>query len=599
VEIQNADANRIKMIFQQVFSAYLYQNTSSMKHLFLLFFSFGLFTVCFATDYYVSPSGNDANAGDVGAPWQTLQYAVDQLQPGDILHVGPGSYNEKITLHVSGTATDRIEITGGFPNAIVDGTGLTTQNALIAISNQSYITISGLELQNNVMNDAQGILVEGNCQGITLSNNSIHDIHFSANPNDPADATTNAQPIIVFGTDPAQAISDLLIQGNQVHHCRLGYSEGVAVNGNVDGFTVGNNGVYALTNIGIVAIGHEGTCADPLLDQARNGTITGNTVHNCNSPYAACGGIYIDGAKAITIEQNSCYSNDYGIEVGCEHPGKTASEIMVRNNMVRLNAVTGIAFGGYDYPTNSGSVVNSYVYNNTLFKNDTIQDGNGEVTLSYAPNCLFENNIFFTNAQNRAVTVSTTIIGLHFNYNLYYNEALDSSNLIETTDGVFTLAEFQLAGLETNGLFGDPHFNLTTIDDWSFSLGFNSGSAAIDMGNPALTETEVGSQDFFNMVRILDFAIDIGASEFWEEGLTETELKTVIVDPNPTTGIAHIDAQGEYDAFTIIGLDGKQLATGKLINHEVNLSAFPNGVYVIRFSGTGGLAQSRVVKVSY
>ncbi len=171
--------------------------------------------------------------------------------------------------------------------------------------------------------------------------------------------------------------------------------------------------------------------------------------------------------------------------------------------------------------------------------------------------------------------------------------------MIETTDGVFTLAEFQLAGLETNGLFGDPHFNLTTIDDWSFSLGFNSGSAAIDMGNPALTETEVGSQDFFNMVRILDFAIDIGASEFWMEGLTETDLKAVVVTPNPTTGVARLDAQGDYATFTILGLDGKQLATGKLINQEVNLSAFPNGVYVIRFSGTAGLAQSRVVKGSY
>jgi len=570
-----------------------------MKHLFLLFFSFGLFTVCFATDYYVSPSGNNASTGSVGAPWQTLQYAVDQLQPGDILHVGAGSYNEKITLHVSGTATDRIEITGGFPNAIIDGTGLTSQNALIAISNQSYITINGLELQDNVMNDAQGILVEGNCQGITLSNNYIHDIHFSANPNDPADATTNAQPIIVFGSDPTQAISDLLIQSNQVLNCRLGYSEGVAVNGNVDGFIVQYNGVHSLTNIGIVAIGHEGTCADPLLDQARNGIISGNTVYNCNSPYAACGGIYIDGAKAITVDRNSCYGNDYGIEVGCEHPGKTASEIMVRNNIVRLNAVTGIAFGGYDYPANSGSVVNSYVYNNTLYKNDTIQDGNGEVTLSYAENCFFENNVFYTNNQLRAVTVTDTVVGLHFNYNLYYNEAHDSTDLIETTAGVFTLADFQLASQETNGLFGDPHFGFPVIDEWSFSMGFNNLSAVIDNGNPALTELEVGYQDFFNVDRILDFAIDIGASEFWMEGLAETDLKAVVVAPNPTTGIARLDAQGEYDTFSIIGLDGKELATGKLINREVNLSAFPNGVYVVRFSGTAGLAQSRVVKVSY
>ena len=295
-----------------------------MKHLFLLLFIFGLFTFSFATDYYVSPSGNDGNTGSVGAPWQTLQYAVDQLQPGDILHVGSGSYNEKITLNVSGTAGNPIRITGGFPLPVIDGSGLTSQNALIAITDQSYITINQLELQDNVMNDAQGILVEGNCQGITLSNNYIHDIHFSANASETADSSKNAQAIIVFGTDPAQAISGLLIERNSVFNCRLGYSEGIAVNGNVDGFIVRQNEVFSLTNIGIVAIGHEETCSDPLLDQARNGSITGNNVRYCNSPYAACGGIYVDGAKAVTIEGNSCYSNDYGIEVGLRTPRKNS-----------------------------------------------------------------------------------------------------------------------------------------------------------------------------------------------------------------------------------------------------------------------------------
>lgn len=569
-----------------------------MKHLFLLLLAFGSFTVSFAADYYVSPSGNDGNTGSVGSPWQTLQYAVDQLQAGDVLHVGAGSYNEKITLNVSGTAGNPIRITGGFPLPVIDGSGLTSQNALIAISNQSYITINQLELQDNVMNDAQGILVEGNCQGITLSNNYIHDIHFSANAADTANASTNAQAIIVFGTDPAQAISNLLIERNSVFNCRLGYSEGIAVNGNVDGFQVHDNDVYSLTNIGIVAIGHEGTCSDSLVDQARNGFITDNRVRYCNSPYAACGGIYVDGARAIIVERNSCYNNDYGIEVGCEHPGKTASEIIVRNNILRFNAYTGIAFGGYDYPGLSGSVEHSTVYNNTLFQNDTLQDGNGELALSYAPNCLFENNIFFTNDQNRAVTVSTTIIGLHFDYNLYYNEALDSSNLIETTDGQFTLAEFQLAGLETNGLFGDPVFNLSFISDDSFSMFWNVSSAVIDAGNPLHTYLECGFNDFFYSDRV-DGIVDIGASELWYEGLAETELKTVVVDPNPTTGIARLDAHDEYDTFTIIGLDGKQLATGKLINQEVNLSAFPNGVYVVRFSGRAGLAQSRIVKVSF
>ncbi len=75
--------------------------------------------------------------------------------------------------------------------------------------------------------------------------------------------------------------------------------EALSLNGNIDGFEINGNEIYNNTNIGIVAIGYEGECPDPNLDQARNGVIINNLVYQNPSAYDAAAGIYIDGGKNI------------------------------------------------------------------------------------------------------------------------------------------------------------------------------------------------------------------------------------------------------------------------------------------------------------
>src|SRR4051812_48525845 len=41
---------------------------------------------------YVSTTGNDRNAGTIGAPWLTLRYAVSRLKAGDTLYIRGGTY---------------------------------------------------------------------------------------------------------------------------------------------------------------------------------------------------------------------------------------------------------------------------------------------------------------------------------------------------------------------------------------------------------------------------------------------------------------------------------------------------------------------------
>lgn len=66
--------------------------------------------------------GNDKNDGSKGKPWQTLQYAVQKLKPGDTLYLRGGIYFEHVVVTLSGTAKQPVTIRS-YPGelAILDG----------------------------------------------------------------------------------------------------------------------------------------------------------------------------------------------------------------------------------------------------------------------------------------------------------------------------------------------------------------------------------------------------------------------------------------------------------------------------------------------
>jgi hypothetical protein len=71
-----------------------------------------------AGTYYVSPSGNDANAGTLAAPWRTVEKAIAMAQAGDTVLFREGTYRQTRVLGLSpitfrsGTATARIAYKG-------------------------------------------------------------------------------------------------------------------------------------------------------------------------------------------------------------------------------------------------------------------------------------------------------------------------------------------------------------------------------------------------------------------------------------------------------------------------------------------------------
>ena len=485
-----------------------------MKKISLIFFlqiiGYALFS---QTQYYVSSAGSNANDGtSIALAWKTIQHACDNATPNSVVNILAGTYPEKLEVNVSGNLGNTITFQNYNADVVtIDGASIAASGAMLGIYDQSYIIIKGLNITNNQEADAQGIVVEGNCQNIELWNNDISNINFSTNAGDPVSSTTNSQGLIVNGTDGNNAISNLILDGNTVHNCRTGFSEGLAINGNVDGFELRNNTVHHITNIGIDLIGHEGTAMTN--DQARNGLVKNNTVYNCISPYAPAGGIYVDGARDIIIENNRIYQCQWGIEIGCEHPGKSASNIKARNNLIYDNEDASISLGGFDYPMNSGKVTDCYISNNSCFRNDTNSGGvasvTGELSITYTENCVLENNIFYaTNAADIIMIVEAGSMNLSLNYNQFYMQGaveFEYASNTYTSFGAYQLG----AGQDANSIFSDPMFVNPALPD----LHLLSSSPGRDIGNPAFV-AGAGEEDIDAEARVQNSRVDIGADEF-------------------------------------------------------------------------------------
>lgn len=481
-----------------------------MKKIFLLLL-FLLPCGAYSQAFHVKKGGDDANSGSESAAWQSIQHAMDHATPGSTVHIHAGTYNERLYVNVSGTDNHYITFKNHQNDeVIIDGAGLSNA-ALIEIYDVHHVAIEGLIIRNNVQLDAVGILVNGACDHIRLKGNTVENIHFSANPAAVANENTNAQPIIVYGSDASHAITDLEIINNVVRNCRPGYSEALAVNGNVDGFVVSGNKVHDITNIGIDIIGHEGVCDNPALDQARNGVIRGNVVFNCQSPYATAAGIYVDGGAHLLIDRNTLYNNQWGIEIGCENVGTTTSDITVSNNFIYQNQSAGIALGGYDYPR-TGKVVDVRIVNNTLYNNDQSNDYTGEIYFFYTEDCSLQNNICYAK-NTRDYLFSTEDLtpsrNLKMNYNLWFIDG--QANIYWNKKDYGSLSEFTaVSSLEINGLFVDPQFVNSSLTDPDLHLRANS--TAINAGSPS-NLTWSRAEDFDGDVRVNGARIDIGADE--------------------------------------------------------------------------------------
>lgn len=469
--------------------------------------------------YYVSVSGDDANAGTLSLPWRHIQYALNRVGPGSTVNVLSGVYNEYVNFPTSGTAGNYIVLqnyAGQTP--VIDGAGLAISGevGLVSIVNKQYVKLIGFEVRNLKAGGVssafpQGISVRGNGAFIEIRNNKVHDIENSCKH-------CGAHGIAVYGRDPNASIHDLIIDGNEVYNGKFGWSESLVLNANVEKFTVSNNIVHDNDNIGIDLIGYEGENPNPAVDRARDGTVVGNIVYNISSygnpAYGnerSADGVYVDGATNIVIERNIIHDTNLGVEVASEHAGKDASYITVRNNFIYNNTQVGIAFGGYD--THRGYTDNCVFVNNTLYNNYTQRDWGGEIYIQYdTRNNIVKNNIIYANDARLFVdSWSSVMTGNVIDRNLFFALGGGSNGTWIWQNVTYTtFAAYQSAsGNDVTSLIGlDPLLVNLSIGD----LHIDTGSPAINAGEN-LPSSQMGTVDIDGDPRIIKKIVDIGADE--------------------------------------------------------------------------------------
>jgi hypothetical protein len=474
--------------------------------------------------YYVSTSGSDSAVGSQTAPWRTIQHAATSVKAGDTVNIRAGVYNEAVTPSVSGSAAAGSITFQSYPGetAVIDGTGLKVvngQSGLFNISNRDYITVSGLEIRNfTSTSDSQvpvGIYVSGADNQIQLLSNHVHNITTTA-PATADNCASNALGIAIYGSAAPASINNLTISGNEVDHNKTGCSETVTLNGNVENFTVVGNLIHDNNNIGIDAIGYEGTSPQAAYDRARNGTISGNTVYNITSfgnpdygnAYAA-DGIYVDGGTNIVIERNTVHDSDLNVELASEHKGKLTDYITLRNNLIYHGNSNGISIGGYD--SKRGGTDHCTIVNNTLYANDVKQTGSGEFQVQYyATNNVFKDNIVYAGASQDLFFnnyTSSESNPVDVDYNIYYSTDAANAQWIWNGKTYTGFAKYQSgAGKDAHSSFANPQFlSLTTPN-----LDVGSGSPAINTG-VVLGSSVNGTVDFAGNPRIVNGQINIGA----------------------------------------------------------------------------------------
>jgi hypothetical protein len=456
-----------------------------------------------STIFYVSTQGNDLNAGtDVIHAWRHIQKAFDSATPGSTVFVEPGKYNEKLTLHVSGTA-DAGPITfqadGPLGSVVISGRNKRGHH-LIDIANQSYVIISGFDLRDDLgVRDGSGIRIEGSASNIQVLGNRIHRIKGS-----------DAMGITVYGTDPVEGIHDLNIAGNEVYDCQPAHSEALTLNGNVYNFSVTGNTVHDVNNIGICFIGHEGTSPDAATDQARDGICSGNRVYKARSSYGDgyAAGIYVDGGRDIVVERNVVSESNLGLEVGCEHAGQTASGITVRDNVLFDNDKAGLAFGGYDVSV--GRVLDCQFLNNTFYHNDQKRKGNGELWVQWASGNTIANNLIVANRQGLLVDAEIGSVGNTSDDNLFFvDQRPGNAHFVWHGAEYDDYATYRSAsGQDAASRLTDPLLVAAAKSDFHLS----ANSPAINAGDPSFVPG-IGELDIDGQERVAGGRVDIGADE--------------------------------------------------------------------------------------
>ncbi len=454
-----------------------------------------------AADYYVATDGDDARDGlTPSTAWRTIQKAASTVPPGSTVNVRAGVYHEKVVVGVSGLPGQPVTFQPYAGEGVVlDGTGVAGAH-LVEIVGRSWVRWVGFEMRNLLAaSDGSAVRIEGAGTGVEVRGNRIHELR-----------GTSAMGITVYGTDGTTPISGLVVEGNEVFDAEPAPSEAIVVNGNVDGFRIAGNVVHDVNNIGVDVIGGEGTCPVPASDAARNGVVAGNVVFRARSSYGGGfgAGIYVDGGRDVVVERNVVHSCDLGIEVGAENAGTDATRVTVRGNALLANDKAGLVFGGYD--ASVGRVTQSAFRNNTLYGNDALGLGYGQLWVQWASGNVVSGNVVHGGARTLLLNEGTGSASNGFDHNVWWCDAGAAAAVFEVGAASYTgFAAYRSGtGRDAHGAGADPLLAAPAAGD----VHLLPGSPALDAADPSIVPA-AGETDLDGEARPVGTALDAGADE--------------------------------------------------------------------------------------
>jgi hypothetical protein len=444
--------------------------------------------------FYVSSAGNDASGGtSLSAPWRTMQNAMNNATPGSTVNILAGTYNERLTLNVSGTVGNYITFQpygftvptggcGGYTGVACGGDQVILDYAYLGtvtdtvpfllISGKSYIRIQGLTFQNFTCTGAfqQGVRIDNRSSFVEFNYNKFLN---NRNTYPYFDGTSALLHIRVWSPS-----NNITFYGNELGNINTNMSEALTFDGSgTSSMLVENNWIHDTDGIGIDA--HGG---------ANNYTIRGNraeyisikrdgTIWYNNAAVA----IYNDGGNTGVMERNLVTHAGVAFEALSE-PGMPAThDVTIRNNIVQ-QCQTGIVLGTWYSNTDGSTVSNINVFNNTFYSNNV----GVNIRPMTSTTVTWENNLFANNLLTY-YNASNWNPG-NVNYNLYFGGG---------------------TGPGMNVLTLDPLFNNASAGDFTLQ----STSPTINAGDPTTSTNVAGTVDFAGNPRILGGRINIGAYE--------------------------------------------------------------------------------------
>lgn len=385
-----------------------------------------------ATDFYISPNGDDSNPGTQALPWRTLVFAGSMVRAGDRALIADGNYAGGITVGGiinpnSGTSDAHIVWQAINPGGPVIWGDQSLDVDAFRVFHSNYVDIDGLTIRNAARD---GLRVD-------VSNHVT--------------------------------VRHCVFINNQQQGILAGIADDLTIEYNECAYSIVEHGIY-LSNGGDRAIVRYNVCHD----NTKSGIQFNGSGKSVNPTY----GTSSDGIMQDNIVTNNvCYNNGLDNQAAAINLMSVRTSL-IANNLMYNNGAGGISMGNDNLAsaTQWGCKDNRILFNTIYFRANEgrwcIQAEKGST------NNTVMNNIMVGGFRGAyLVDGSSSIIS---DYNLIPTTSPLGVASFSDTNTYFTLAQWQaFSGNDLHSVMVDPAFanNLTEPFDfhlrgWSPAIGF-------------------------------------------------------------------------------------------------------------------------------